>query len=959
MSAVKEFNSLGGKVVSRNTLEKLAKKAFDEQSFEVHKRVSAILDNHPKAQEFEFEPNSIKKINEKSSLGIPVKLEVFSKQIGKDLVFFYGERKLATIRPNGLIEYETNKFPRGAKTRIRHASSKVGLNSPFDEDMLHGLELLPDGDSYGLGKPVSPNEIYDNITNLMINTIKQVGYLPWQKEWVGSGIVGARNFVTGKPYSGINFFTLNYVVKYDNEGNPYLVSATTEPQYFLTYNQIESFGATIKKGKKARQVVYYNFVLNYKEGNLNFSGTDANKFAEFAKKNQLSEAQVESNLKRFPILKYYNVFNSNDVDGLPSPKFYEKVVNVNEYAQFVIDNYPNKPDYRFGSEKAFYSPSGDYVSMPLIRAFKKESSYYSTFFHEITHSTGHKSRLDRDMSGMFGNKKYAFEELIAELGATYLCSETGILFEVLDNSAKYLKGWSKKLISKMEEDNKFFFKAAAAAQKAANFILDTNNPKRKKFVDKKPKTETKTPKSETKKPKTVKKPVVKETPKSFDKKPKSVSVATAIKDVLTLPKYKGVKLLLATIIYNKFKNFDDEDFFEVQISSNFEKGVLKTKSDLHDFFEYAEELSLTEKGVEFVKAVNGRLESLRNQKNNYALFDKLASPTELAPKKAKTVNKNAQTPKKPKHKATQDTSKVQESNKRVPRKKPIKKSALANPEPIVEQIEVIEPNPIIPIAVELPTNQPEVLDQVNTVEVVEPITKINLNPNSLAARKNKNTQPREFYIIENSHIAKLLGNIEKKVKESVAITIAGGQGSGKSSFIFQLIEEFSKNYRVGHASIEEHPESSLYEKKAERYWSEKAFNTVDAPEIKTIEDLDALIKRNDVIVIDSFSKLKSMDKRLTLDDGLRKKYDNKLFIIIYQLTTNNTMRGGSDSQFDGDTILFVEKFPDFNENYVYVDKNRYATDISPDLKYNISQQKIIQDDTETEEIQFSDQIETI
>ena len=626
MSAVKEFNSLGGKVVSRNQLEALQTKATSEKSFEVVKRVSAILNNHPNAQEFEFEKNSIKKINEKSSLGIPVKLEVFSKQIGKDLVFFYGERKLATIRPNGLIEYETNKFPRGAKTRIRHASSKVGLNSPFDEDMLHGLELLPDADSYGLGKPVSPNEIYDNITNLMINTIKQVGYLPWQKEWVGSGIIGARNFVTGKPYSGINFFTLNYVVKYDKDGKPYLVSATTEPQYFLTYNQIESFGATIQKGKKARQVVYYNFVLNYKDEKLNFSGTDANKFAEFAKENKLSEAQVESNLKRFPILKYYNVYNSNDVDGLPSPKFYEKVVNVNDYAQFVIDNYPNKPDYRFGSEKAFYSPSGDYVSMPLIRAFKKESSYYSTFFHEITHSTGHKSRLDRDMSGMFGNEKYAFEELIAELGATYLCSETGILFEVLDNSAKYLKGWSKKLISNMEEDNKFFFKAAAAAQKAANFILDTNNPKRKKFVDKKQKSETKTTKTVTKKPKSVKKPVLNTEQKPFDKKPKSVSVATAIKDVLSLPKYKGVKLLLATIIYNKFKKFNDEDFFEVQISSDYEKGVLKSKSSLHDYFEYAEELSLTEKGIDFVKAVNGRLESLRNQKHNYALFDNLGNP---------------------------------------------------------------------------------------------------------------------------------------------------------------------------------------------------------------------------------------------------------------------------------------------------------------------------------------------
>lgn len=349
--------------------------------------------------------------------------------------------------------------------------------------VLNGIQFDDEKEIQGLGKAVTSNDIYDNITNLMINTIKQVGYLPWQKEWTGSGVIGARNFVTGKPYSGINFYTLNYTVKYDDKGLPYLVVATQEPQYFLTFNQIQDYGAKIKKGSKAREVIYYNFILNYKDQNVSFSSSAANKFSAFAKQNKLTEAQIQQNLKRIPILKYYNVFNSNDCEGLPAPKKIEKAINVNDYAQFIIDNYPNKPDYRFGSDKAFYSPSGDYVSMPLIGAFTKESSYYSTYFHEITHSTGHISRLSRDMSGKFGNEKYAFEELIAELGATYLCSETGILFETIDNSAKYLKSWSKKLISAMEEDNKFFLKAAAAAQRAANYILDSENSNRKVFKD--------------------------------------------------------------------------------------------------------------------------------------------------------------------------------------------------------------------------------------------------------------------------------------------------------------------------------------------------------------------------------------------------------------------------------------------------------------------------------------------
>ncbi len=706
--------------------------------------------------------------------------------------------------------------------------NKFELNIAFPavnqvpNSVLNGIEFDNEEHLQGLGKAVTSQDIYNNITDLMINTIKQVGYLPWQKEWIGSGIIGARNFVTGKPYSGINFFTLNYVTKHDADGKPYLVAATQEPQYYLTFNQISDYGAKIKKGSKAREVIYYNFILNYKDEKVSFSGSDANKFGTFAKQNNLTEAQVQANLKRIPILKYYNVFNANDCEGLPAPKKIEKVINTNEYAQFIIDNYPNKPGYRFGSDKAFYSPVGDYVSMPLISAFRKESSYYSTYFHEITHSTGHPSRLMRDMSGRFGNEKYAFEELIAELGATYLCSETGILFETIDNSAKYLKGWSKKLISKMEEDNKFFMKAAAAAQKAVKYILDDSNPNRPRFKDitKKPvKKDAQTPAKPTNK-------AIKSTAKS------EKTIKTAVTNVpkpktyfVAKSKQPGkIRTKKETIVIDNSKPKVDEKTKQISLF-----GTKKPKPL---------------KGVDLIGNVLGNM-----------IANTLMKPNEKAPK------------------------------------------------------------------------------------------------NSLADRlANKSNVAREYYNIPNKDIADFFGKIEKKTKESVAITIAGGQGSGKTRLCFQLMNCFAQNYKVGHASIEEHPESALYEDKIHQYLNNKALHNISAPEISTIQDVYDLVKQNDIIIIDSFSKLQEMQKGCELDKDFRKAYDGKLFIIIYQQTTDGKMRGGSKSQFDGDVICFVQKESNYQDNYCWMDKNRYQKKNLEDLKYNIFKGKLIRPEKEKIEL---------
>jgi len=234
----------------------------------------------------------------------------------------------------------------------------------------------------------------------------------------------------------------------------------------------------------------------------------------------------------------------------------------------------------------------------------------------------------------------------------------------------------------------------------------------------------------------------------------------------------------------------------------------------------------------------------------------------------------------------------------------------------------------------------------------------NVNKHSLAYRlQNKGNVKHEYYIIPDKEISNFLGQIEKKNKESVAITIAGGQGSMKTRLCFQLMNAFAQNYKVGHASIEEHPESKLYEDKIHQYLNNKALNNIVAPEIENINDVHKLCRENDVIVIDSFSKLQEMQKGCELDKDFRKAYDGKLFIIIYQLTGDGKMRGGSKSQFDGDIISFVKKEDNYKDNYCYHDKNRYNNANLEDLKFNIFSGKINQTETQKREVQPKETIQ--
>ena len=222
--------------------------------------------------------------------------------------------------------------------------------------------------------------------------------------------------------------------------------------------------------------------------------------------------------------------------------------------------------------------------------------------------------------------------------------------------------------------------------------------------------------------------------------------------------------------------------------------------------------------------------------------------------------------------------------------------------------------------------------------------------NNSLANKMIALQNRTFetFIIANQQMQDFLGDVERKNTGSTAITITGGAGSGKTRFAFQFINALAQNYKVGHASLEEQPDSKLYFDKVHQYLDETAQANVEAPEIENMQDLQALIERNDVIVIDSFTKVREWGNFL-LDRDLRKKYNGKLFLIIFQQTVAGNMRGGTTSEFDGDIILYTQVFPDYRENYIYPSKNRYNSTPREQLRYSVYYQQLLPDESSPSE----------
>ncbi len=266
------------------------------------------------------------------------------------------------------------------------------------------------------------------------------GVIPWRKPW-NSKILLPRNLMTGKKYRGINVWLL-------------LASSYASP-YWLTFNQTKTLGGTIKKGEKSSIVVFWNF-----------------KEVE-----ELNEGTGALEKKNIPFLKYYRVFNVLQCEGITYPDQPEEAhSNPIEEAEAIVNGFQGRPEIKHGFIKACYNPIEDLVKMPSKAAFVNPEEYYSTLYHELTHATGSASRLNRETlsaPASFGSKNYAREELIAEMGAAYLCAITGIAHATLENSAAYIQGWRDTI----RKDSRLVVLAAAQAQKAVNHIIGQQDDK--------------------------------------------------------------------------------------------------------------------------------------------------------------------------------------------------------------------------------------------------------------------------------------------------------------------------------------------------------------------------------------------------------------------------------------------------------------------------------------------------
>jgi antirestriction protein ArdC len=273
-------------------------------------------------------------------------------------------------------------------------------------------------------------DMYAIINNMIMEKLEN-GKAPWRQTWNDYG--PARNYVSKKPYRGINALMLN----------------NTEFEYplYLSFLQAKELGGGIKRGSKSVEVIYWKTL----------------------------EFENDEKIKRIPFLRYYNVFNIECVEGIKLKLPTKHVNDSIEYCESIINNMPSKPIVEHGGDQPYYNWKEDKIKIPHRDNFILSDEYYATLFHELAHSTGHESRLNRETCmkpSVYGSRDYSKEELVAEIATCFLCGESRIANNIIDNSSAYIQFWLERLTHMLREDNKVFVRASGLAQKATDYILN-------------------------------------------------------------------------------------------------------------------------------------------------------------------------------------------------------------------------------------------------------------------------------------------------------------------------------------------------------------------------------------------------------------------------------------------------------------------------------------------------------
>ena len=288
-------------------------------------------------------------------------------------------------------------------------------------------------------------DLYQEITDKVVEQLEQ-GFIPWQKPWKTCGSTECLSHTTGKPYTFLNQMLLGMSGQPSGE--------------FLTFNQAIKEGGKVRKGERGSMVVFW--CTGYTKKEVNDKGEEITVYKEYS----------------VPILKHYYVFEVGQCDGIKRKYNQEQqpksdVLQPVERAEEIVQNYFGRESVRLNIQKcdnAYYSPSQDIVVVPQLSQFSKVAEYYSTLFHEMTHSTGADCRLKRGFSSSqrFGDTSYSKEELVAEMGAAYLINHSGIdCAEAFKNSVAYIQSW----LGELRNDKKLLITAAGKAEAATRFIL--------------------------------------------------------------------------------------------------------------------------------------------------------------------------------------------------------------------------------------------------------------------------------------------------------------------------------------------------------------------------------------------------------------------------------------------------------------------------------------------------------
>ena len=305
----------------------------------------------------------------------------------------------------------------------------------------------------------SGKNLWDGFTEKIIKDTKKSGKLPWQRPWFGSCITGSVN-TPNKPYNFMNKLLVSHPGKYMTwkymQKHKIQIVKTDEWEQYTDkdFNSLTEYGRFMV----LQDIVYGNFkkkeMILDDEGNPTFDD-DGN-----------LRQKVTKHRCYYPVIWEGFTTANTFKDTVAEPK------TRIDSCEALLKYYTGRENIRFVEvfdDRAYFQPSTDTIHLPKAGQFKKIEQYYATAFHEATHSTGVKKRLDRDLSGSFGSKSYAREELVAELGSAFLCAQFGIrIDDVEKNNVAYIQSW----LTALENDHELMVKAAAWAEKAVNFILD-------------------------------------------------------------------------------------------------------------------------------------------------------------------------------------------------------------------------------------------------------------------------------------------------------------------------------------------------------------------------------------------------------------------------------------------------------------------------------------------------------